>query len=140
MSVLLRGFLDEVREDFWAHDYEEDAANDILGAASRALERRPPAAMLDLLRGILDLDLVVELDSRDPDVRGVLDDHDSPKGMLDDLVCLLVRHMLWDEDRPANWESLPLDQQDGPTAREDKRRVSLRHADQHRPYGSPTSP
>jgi hypothetical protein len=126
MSARLRRFLDEVREDFWAHDYEEGGdANDLLVAAGRVLENHPEITSLDLLRDIWDLDLTLYLDSSDPDVMGILDAHDTLQGILDDLLANVVRQILRDEDRPEGWQSLPIDQRDGLLTKEDKRRIEL---------------
>src|SRR6266536_3371244 len=130
MNARLRGFLNEVREWFWKHHYEgEDQPNDLLIAVGRVLRAHPELRPVDLLRDIVEADLgeFLSLDRDDPDVRGILEHHEL-KPILDDLLDVVVREILRAEDRPEGWESLPLDQRDGPTAKEDKRRLFLRQA------------
>jgi hypothetical protein len=126
MSARLRDFLDEVRADFWAHDYVQGGdANDLLIAAARVRENHPEITALDLLHDLWSLDPTLTLRSEDPDVRAIFDAHGTLQGVVNDFVDAVVREVLRDEDRPEGWQDLPLDQQDGPTAKEDKRRLRL---------------
>src|SRR5215203_1749954 len=101
MPERLRRFLEEVREDFWAHDYEVGGdANDLLISVERVLARHPEFTALDLPRDLWDLDLTLYLDTGDPEVTGIVQGHDTLKGILDDLLSHVVRQVLYDEDRP----------------------------------------
>lgn len=138
MNARLREFLNEVLGWFWAHDYAggDGDANDLLMAVGNVLREHPEFTSIDLLRDIIEADLgeFLTLNTRDQDVRGVLEDYPDVKSLLDALIEVVVRKILRDEDRPEGWESLPLDQRDGPVAKEDKRRLELARQALNRRY------
>ncbi len=134
MNARLRAFLNEVREWFWSHDYPDDPdvnaladANDLLIAAEVVRREHSELSSIDLLRDIAEANFgeFLYLDTSDRDVRSMLEDQYELEGILNELVDVVVREILRAEDRPEGWESLPHEQQDGPTAKEDKRRLEL---------------